>query len=779
MVSDDERQRPKMEPLGMGRWRVPLLLLLTLLLFTWQYTAFNPADRGSIRSGDIDSQYYSLARWMSVRVAQGELPLWNRDTFGGSPFIAEPQAAALYPPRWITIGIGILLNGANGLPFWLFEVEIFAHLWLAALLTYGFLRRLALSRPAAFLGAVIFTYSGSLVTYPLEQVSILEAAVWVPGVLWGIEAGLGGRRRGWVGAALCLALSFLAGSTQITVYIGYTALAYALWRGRQVGLSWRSLLLPMAGWLGLSALLVLAQAVPTIELTLRSPRAGATFAAVNNGLGFPDLLELFLPHATTIHAAIYIGLLPLALALIPVISYRQQGKSGDGITTTPFWVGLAIVALLFAFGGDSAFFGWFYQFLPGVGLFRSQERILFLLAFAIATLAAFGVELLLRSSSGRRQRRYSWIDPYDVQWRERRRAKREMGNAKGALPFLFIPSSLPLTLAKGMWFVSAALLIGTLYAYFTGHPTLPGCGFALLMAMAAAGVLSVSGSLTPRQWVGIAVLIVMVDLFTIHGRTAWQLKLPDEHEEVSGLVESLPRDPHTTLLDVVSGVEPNIGAFLGVPVATGASQLRLATYDTLLETLPRSRWWALWGVTHVATSQRTLDVPSTVVGESTVNDAPHYLHQLSAPPSRAELKYTYQVVLSSEEQLGLLSSATPDLLLEGEPPSGISADGIGTVTRLAIGHESWEIDITTDQPALLRLSLPWYPGWQATIDGVATPLPRADGLWSAVAVPAGTHTVVVRFVPLGWLVAAGVSAVALGVAGFLMVGFRRRINNES
>lgn len=748
------------------------MLLLTLLLFTWQYTAFNPADRGSIRSGDIDSQYYSLARWMSVRVAQGELPLWNRDIFGGSPFLAEPQAAALYPPRWTTLAIGILLNSANGLPFWLFEVEIFAHLWLAALLTYGFLRRLALSRSAAFLGAVIFTYSGPLITYPLEQVSILEAAVWVPGVLWGIEAGLGGRRRGWVGAALCLALSFLAGSTQMTVYIGYATLAYVLWRGRQVGVSWRVLSLSLAGWLGLSALLVLAQAVPTIELTLRSPRVGSTFAAVNNGLGFPDLLELFLPHATTIHAALYVGLLPLALALIPVISYRQQGQAQakKGIVTTPFWVGMVLVALLFSFGGDSAFFGWFYQFLPGIALFRSQERVLFLVAFAIATLAAFGIELLLHKPYRRRYHLVSLTDTPLPPWHKRRNGKRAMGKAKRVLPFRLTPYPLPLTLAKGMWVASAALLTGTLYAYFTGHPTLPGWGFALLMAMSAAGVLSLYGTLTPRQWAGIALLVVMVDLFTIHGRTAWQLKLPEEHEEVPGLVESLPRDPHTTLLDVVSGVQPNIGAFLTVPAVSGASPLRLALYNRFLEALPRSRSWALWGVTHVATPQATLEVPSTVVGESTVNDTPHYLHQLNAPTPRAEVRYDYQVVPSPEEQFALLASATPALLLEGEPPQMISAGGSGAVTRLAIGHESWEIGITTDQPALLRLSLPSYPGWQATVDGVAVPLLRADGLWSAVAVPTGTHTVVLRFVPVGWLVAAVVSAVAWGLAGVLMLG---------
>jgi hypothetical protein len=718
-----------------GRWRAPGLLLLTLILFTWQYTAFNPTDRGSLRSGDIDSQYYSLARWMSVRVAQGELPLWNRDVFGGSPFLAEPQAAALYPPRWMTIGVGVLLNGTSGLPFWLFEIEIFAHLFLAALLTYGFLRSLALSRSAAVVGAVIFTYSGALVTYPLEQVSILEAVVWLPGVLWGIERGVTQGRRGWVLSAIALALSFLAGSTQITLYLGYAALAYALWRGFQQGRTWRSLSLPIGGWLGLTLLLVLAQAVPTIELTLRSPRATASFAAMRNGLGFPDLLELFLPHTTTVHAALYMGILPLAFALVAMVFYgRQATYLNGGEVTIPFWGWLAGVGLLFAFGGDSAFFGWLYQFLPGVALFRSQERVLFLVAFAIATLAAFGVESLLRKP--------------------------------------IASNHSPFPIAKGMWIAAAALLMGTLYAYFISHPALSGWAFALLMTTFSAMWFSVPPSGMSRRWVGVALLIVMVDLFTIHGRTVWQPSLPEEHEERPGLVESLPLDPHTTLLDVENGVQPNIGAFLGVPAVSGASQLRLATYESLRESLPRSHWWALWGATHAATPNETLDVPATLLNDSTVNDELYYLHQLNAPTPRATLRYAYQVVPSEDAQLELLQAGTPDLLLETTPPFEGIAEGIGTVTRLAIGHESWEIDLTTSQPTLLRLSLPTYPGWQAFVNGQLTPILRADLLWSAVAVPAGTHTIILRFLPIGWLIAIVVSLGAWGVALFLAIGYK-------
>jgi hypothetical protein len=713
-----------------GRGRIVALFLLTLLLFTWQYTSPTAADRGSLRSGDIDSQYYSLARWMSVRLAEGQLPLWNRDTFGGAPFLAEPQAAALYPPRWVTLAASVVISGWEGLPFWLFQVEIFAHLLIAALLTYAFCRRLALSPAAAFIGGLLFTYSGFLTTYPLEQVSILEAAVWLPGVLLGIEIGLTTSWRGWIGAFFALALSFLAGSPQITLFLGYATLAYALWRGWQQGHSWRWLAVRVGAWGVGTGLLIAGQAIPTLEWMQRSPRASASFESVRNGFAFQDVLELILPHATTIHASIYVGLLTLVLALIGVFAPRPVATPADEnpaaplpLPTVAFWGGLAVVALLVSFGGNSALFGWLYQFAPGIGLFRSQERVIFLWAFALAVLAAYGVHSLLH---------------------HRR------------IPFTLTPLaylSLP-----------ALLMVATVYTYLQGHPTLPGWAFATLIATLGAVLLAWLPVAPPRLWVGAVVLLLLIDLFTIHGRTAWQDDPPEAHEEIPGLVEALPRDAQNTLLDVEGGVQPNIGAFLTVPTVSGASQLRLATYEAWYQALPRPRWWALWGVTHVASAQPDIGVPATVIGDSTINDQPHFLYEIDSPAPRVRVVESYRVVPTLADQVALLQNEQSDLLLEGEPSPAPISGGVATIGAVAIGYETWSVEVENSQPTLLRLALPHYPGWTATINGQSAPLLRADGLWSAVALPVGSHTVALRFAPLGWAVAALISALAWGGA---------------
>jgi uncharacterized membrane protein YfhO len=65
-----------------------------------------------------------------------------------------------------------------------------------------------------------------------------------------------------------------------------------------------------------------------------------------------------------------------------------------------------------------------------------------------------------------------------------------------------------------------------------------------------------------------------------------------------------------------------------------------------------------------------------------------------------------------------------------------------------------------------------YPGWEATVDGVETPILRANITFRALAVPAGSHTVVMRFRPRSARV--GLLLSALSVAVILALCARRK-----
>jgi len=69
----------------------------------------------------------------------------------------------------------------------------------------------------------------------------------------------------------------------------------------------------------------------------------------------------------------------------------------------------------------------------------------------------------------------------------------------------------------------------------------------------------------------------------------------------------------------------------------------------------------------------------------------------------------------------------------------------------------------------LFLSDAYYPGWQATVDGKAEHIIRANDLFRAVAIPAGNHQVEFAYQPASFrwgMIISLLSAVALLVIHF-------------
>lgn len=75
-------------------------------------------------------------------------------------------------------------------------------------------------------------------------------------------------------------------------------------------------------------------------------------------------------------------------------------------------------------------------------------------------------------------------------------------------------------------------------------------------------------------------------------------------------------------------------------------------------------------------------------------------------------------------------------------------------------------EITVDAPAagLLVVSEMYERGWRASVDGRPAPVYRADGVFQAIPVPAGVHTVRLSYLPNSVLVGGAISASTLLVA---------------
>ncbi len=137
-----------------------------------------------------------------------------------------------------------------------------------------------------------------------------------------------------------------------------------------------------------------------------------------------------------------------------------------------------------------------------------------------------------------------------------------------------------------------------------------------------------------------------------------------------------------------------------------------------------------------------------------------------APDSR--LLYTMADQMADPTTLIYLEEPVDPALLAGTGASGTARIVSEEPTHL-------EIAVAADRPSLLFVADPYYPGWQATVDGRPTPLLRADYIFRAVAVPAGSHLVALTFEPHSARWGLALSAFTLAFMGVLALLLRLRM----
>jgi hypothetical protein len=109
------------------------------------------------------------------------------------------------------------------------------------------------------------------------------------------------------------------------------------------------------------------------------------------------------------------------------------------------------------------------------------------------------------------------------------------------------------------------------------------------------------------------------------------------------------------------------------------------------------------------------------------------------------------------------------------PLARVNRPGRTDPARILVRDPDRVVIATPPGPAgRLVLADPPYPGWSVTIDGHAAPARDQNGLFRAVDLPAGRHTVEWRFEPRSVKLGLGITLLALlGVAGYAIVARRR------
>jgi hypothetical protein len=359
---------------------------------------------------DTELFYLPLLRWYLGQVQAGHLPLWLPLVFGGYPLFADGELGMLYP---LNVLLAPFLDAGAFL-----AVSRALHVFLAGCIMIAFLRVLGVGRPGALVGGVVFAF-GSFFVAQIQHENVVRSAVWLPLVLLFAELALraaGWRRQQWlVAAGLALAMAALGVHIQpvfMTLVCLSLFVAYRLVVGPVAGRRWeRPLLLVWAPGLvaALGLGLAAAQWLPLYELgrmSYRGPGLGYDLATTWP-LRWQNLATVVLPYLFRLpdgrwvtlwqqwETYLYVGIVPLGLALVGAVLVRRR--------VVPFFVLLAAFALLVGLAEQSPLnVHRLLWSLPGFSSLRAPGRYAYLIVFAMAALAGFGLDRLVRL------RRRSW-----------------------------------------------------------------------------------------------------------------------------------------------------------------------------------------------------------------------------------------------------------------------------------------------------------------------------------------------------------------------------------
>ena len=362
--------------------RYMLILLLAPFLFFWRIWCPWGDVRWGFQIDDFSEQHVAMRTFVVDELRHGRLPFWDPYTFAGEPAVADSLFSTYYPPS-----LWQLLFPRDWM-YWVLQAEALWHAGLAGIFAFLAVRRFTRSERAAVLAGLVLAVSGYITSYPMLQIIILQAAIWLPASVWALDIALS--KRSWryvLLTAMFLAWSVLAGHFQTFMYVAYGVAAFFLWRSWQLRVPWHWVVraggVLALGGLGLSA----AQWMPSLQMLPFSPHANVGYEYISNGFQVRELLGLVWPDPHQ-WSPLYVGLIPLALALCALVAGPRK--------ETLFWGGVAGVTLLLAMGRHGFLFPLVYRWWPGLKLFREQERWVLVTVFALVMLAGYGYAWLER-----------------------------------------------------------------------------------------------------------------------------------------------------------------------------------------------------------------------------------------------------------------------------------------------------------------------------------------------------------------------------------------------
>ncbi|MDQ2783986.1 MAG: acyltransferase family protein [Chloroflexota bacterium] len=721
-------------------------------LYPWAAT---PHPRSKVVQWDQADTYFPWQVFISHAFHRHEFPLWNPDSFLGQPFFANGQNSLLYPPR-ILLAVLVPPNRVH-------DLLLLSHMLLGGVAMYFLLARQRLAFAAALFGAVAWMLNSfMLVWMALETYLVIEA--WLPVAFLLVAAVV--YRRSWpaaVGLGVVMALMFWGGSTLFVEVTAITIGAYAaylllrpVWASRRRhGLTAAAAriarkCLPFGASAILFLGLIAVQALPTVELTATTTRVAYSLEQLTAPGGMhvvlADLGSFFLPRRYPMteiyHHLLFLGTPTALLALIGLFRRRPLARYAR-------W--LAIIVLLLGLGTPLAAIP--YHLVPGFSnMFLG--RLMFLFAFGVAILSAFGLDLVIRRGARVPRWLYRSI-PFvgsAITWSSR-----------------FIRSRVPRRTFAG---VVSALLIGivVLQMYDLSsdvnrhQPSDPAYLYPktpIIQQLAQQGDVRIM-PIIPFFYASDA---MMFDMQRIGGYDSLVPARTINLETVVGSGDTVqqvynqPVDGPFTEIFQVPHVQVRYAQRLGI-----TDILTAPTID------PNPWWTASVQLAHLDLAYAGPDGYDYTVRDTMPESYLVGQCEQADSPFNALQRFTDLTAFDPTQSVIVEAGSRPVNAPPCAPVAG--APSYEAVGRARITHRDLNtltLDVNASRDSWLVVLDSWDAGWKATVDGKPVQVLPGNYAFRTLPVTAGRHTVQMQYLPRSFVVGRDITEATLSVTGIAIV----------
>lgn len=695
----------------------------------WPWRAIPTQYSDAFPQSDQADTFHPWQTFIGRTLRSGTIPLWNRHSFGGAPFLVNGQNGALYPPRAL---LSLVLPAS-----WVHDLLLILHVFFAGVAMYALLRQLRCSWAGALFGAMAWMLNSHMLAW-MQLEFIVVVAVFLPATVVCLVRF--SRRSSWrpaAAAASCIAMMMLGSQVLLAIVVSAACLIYAVsllawtWLRESERSSLRQVIRRLV------ALPVVLAFGCSLAAVVLMPTALAAGDAGREPSPYHVLLEQFSTPITSFRHALwppnlpftqpqllitlFIGTATVVLAALGALTRRRGAGLG---------LGFAVATVLLCIGTPLTWLA--YHLLPGFPHFRPLGKLLFFFDFGIAVLAALGLDALLR-------------------WRHRMTG----GMARVGRPavaFVAVASFLA-TAGQLLWYgrqvnppfpprqdahlYPRTPLIAALEADRRAHPPQEPQRFIPIARTASTEEFRPPVLYTSQAMV-----------FGLDSAAGYESVVPQRVVDLWRVIEG--GSPDQVLASPLGSAY--VASFRG-----GATRLDL---------LPRL------GVTTVVGAPDLGEDASWDPTRSAVPLRPRYsgpdglILDLAGRQDAAWVVFSSEVRADRAENLRRFVDASFDartkVLLEKGRAETAATGGAASVQRTRRGTNSVSVDVRSSRPGWLVLADTWAPGWTARVDGRTTDVLRANYTFRAVRIPAGQSHVVFSYRPPGFALGALVSLISWG-----------------